>query len=325
MKALNSTQALLTATLSSIIVTLVSVSSLAAGGVGNTGGGSMCEAQIKIIRDDLAGWISKGGAGDLQLPRGLTADAYAKKMQLAFAAAKIRCVSEGDKGYPVEVYGTPKTCRFDGDSSGALITCDETKFEKLNETKQYELVHHEYAGIANIEIPNRDDSDYTASNQISAYLEDTVVKRLAVKSVNDGTTQIPEDRLAIYRERFEKNLLFGMNGTCKVTKGVHNTVGMDESAILQASMAETASDATKGTIRIIDGQATVTLWNERAWQDDINWTGVTIKLSADMQRINSAVYEHKRYSRKLSSGDLLNPTFRSGWETRASAACTRRK
>ena len=325
MKALKSPRALFTATLSSIIVTLVSVSSLAAGGVGNTGGGSMCEAQIKIIRDDLAGWISKGGAADLQLPRGLTADAYAKKMQQAFAAANIRCVSKGDKGYPVEVYGSPKTCRFDGNSSGALITCDEAKFEKLNETKQYELIHHEYAGIANIEIPNRDDSDYTVSNQISAYLEDTVVKRLAVKSVNDGTTQIPQDRLEIYADRFAKIFHYGLNASCKVTEGVTNAVGMDESAIIMHSMAETVRSATKGTIRVINGQATITMYLEDTFNKDVNWKGVTIKLSADMAKIDSAVYEQKLYSHSLPAGDLLNPTHRTGWETRASAVCNRRK
>ena len=88
-----------------------------------SGGGDLCEARIQNIRDDLRVWILKGGAKSLVL-KDLTPEEYAKAMETHFQAAKISCVGPGDPGYPVNVKGTPKTCRFDIISSGERITCD---------------------------------------------------------------------------------------------------------------------------------------------------------------------------------------------------------
>jgi hypothetical protein len=47
-------------------------------------------------------------------------------------------------------------------------------------------VHHEFAGLAAIEPPIGDESQYLVSNQISGYLVNQVVKKLAVKNIVPG-------------------------------------------------------------------------------------------------------------------------------------------
>lgn len=149
----------------------------------NSGGGDLCEDRIQIIREDLRSWINQGGAQGLQLPAPLTVQQYSTNMLKEIDQAKIRCVGPKDQGYPVAINGTPKVCRFDRNWLGRTqITCDAEKFQAINESDQYILVHHEYAGLAGVEQPNLDDSTYGVSNQISGYLVDTIVKKLAVKS-----------------------------------------------------------------------------------------------------------------------------------------------
>jgi len=154
------------------------------GGSEGTGGGDICEDRIKLIRDDLKLWIQKGGPQSLSLPSGVSADNYAQRMLEQISKASIRCVGPGDEGYPVLVYNTPKICKFDLTASSSKITCDIKKFLDLGESDQYVLVHHEYAGLTQIEPPNGDDSNYGVSNQITSYLVNQVVKRLAVKSTS---------------------------------------------------------------------------------------------------------------------------------------------
>lgn len=164
------------------------------------GGGDTCEDRIKLVRDDLRSWIHSGGSQGLSLPKQISTQQYIDQMLDAIENAKIQCVGQGDAGYPVLVAGTPKICRFDQDTEKAQITCDLVKLNSLSESDQYVLVHHEYAGLAGVELPNGNDSHYEVSNQISEYLVDQVVKRLAIKpqpptpeacdSVNLRTAQI---------------------------------------------------------------------------------------------------------------------------------------
>jgi hypothetical protein len=51
-----------------------------------------------------------------------------------------------------------------------------------NDSDQYVLVHHEYAGLSGFEVNNGPDSTYLISNQISEFLVDEVVKKLAIKA-----------------------------------------------------------------------------------------------------------------------------------------------
>jgi hypothetical protein len=164
------------------------------------GGGDLCENRIQEIRNDISSWILKGGARDLKLTD-ISAEKYAQRMLVEAKRSKIKCVGKGDLGYPVEINGTPKVCRFDKTHRLSQITCDYEKFQKMQAAEQYILIHHEYAGLADIERPNGDSSNYEISNQISAYLEDQITKKLVVKPTFDSQ-QFDKDgrrvRLAAY-------------------------------------------------------------------------------------------------------------------------------
>jgi hypothetical protein len=176
---------------SNVLITTIAamaISNISYAGVKEAGGGDPCEDQIKIIRDDLAGWIQKGGFKELTLPKEISFDQYSQKMLNQIAKAKVRCVGEGDKDFPVEVYGTPKVCKFEVDSAKhAKITCNRSEFLDIDESNQYVLIHHEYAGLAGLELPVKDDSQYTLSNQISSFLENKIVKRLAVRPAQQSS------------------------------------------------------------------------------------------------------------------------------------------
>ncbi len=109
-------------------------------------------------------------------------------MLVEIKKAKIRCVGEGDEGYPVKVGQTPKTCRFDKTEETSDITCDMNKLEATSESNQYVLIHHEFAGLAEIEPPDGESPDYQVSNQISGFLESRVIKMLAVKKTVEKKT-----------------------------------------------------------------------------------------------------------------------------------------
>jgi hypothetical protein len=167
-----------------VFAVLVSITAQARiGGSEGTGGGDLCEDRIKIIRDDLKSWITRNGSIELKLPQGISSSRYSTEMLKALTDAKVQCVGSGDRGYPVLVDNVPKVCRFDTSEDQKLITCDYAKFTSMIESYQYVLIHHEYAGIAGIENPSKADSNYEVSNQITGYLIDEVVKRLAVKPI----------------------------------------------------------------------------------------------------------------------------------------------
>lgn len=166
--------------LNSMVLLLLS-SKIFASGSSVRGGGDPCEDGIKVIRNDLNSWITRGGSQYLELPSMVTFQQYSARMQEQIAIAKVRCVSPGNSGYPVEINGTAKVCRFDVANNDSQITCDFSKFQSLTESEQYVLIHHEYAGLAGIEPSNGDDSNYQISNQISAFLESVQVKKLVVK------------------------------------------------------------------------------------------------------------------------------------------------
>ena len=151
----------------------------ARGGTGvDGGGGDLCENRIKIIRDDIEKWILNKGHKKLLLPNNLTSDQYSINMRYWISTAKIQCVGEGDDHYPVQISNTSKVCIFS--KSNSSITCDREQFMKMDEADQYVLTHHEFAGLAGIEVPHGADSNYVVSNQISKHLSNQVVKKLAV-------------------------------------------------------------------------------------------------------------------------------------------------
>jgi hypothetical protein len=179
----------------SISAMSMSASAIASAGGTSSGGGDLCEDQFKVVRDDLKNWVNNGGPSGLSLPSSLTANQYSQGMLAQIDAAKIRCVGQGDAGFPVMINGTPKVCRFDINAGTKQITCDATKFMAIDPSNQYVLVHHEYAGLAGIEPPNGDDSNYGVSNQISGFLENVVTEKLVIKpglSILDQVLQVKD-------------------------------------------------------------------------------------------------------------------------------------
>jgi hypothetical protein len=140
-------------------------------------GGDICEDRIKVLRDDLSSWIRKGGATGLSLPKNVSNAQYVQAMSNRIANAQISCTSSR-----VEVAGSEKTCMNYVDAKGAYqILCNASRFLDTKDSDQYILIHHEYAGLAGLEVNQGPESHYEISNQISGYLVDQVVKRLAVK------------------------------------------------------------------------------------------------------------------------------------------------
>ena len=97
---------------------------------------------------------------------------------LLMEATDIECVHN-----PIMVQGQEKVCRFDKLETGPKITCNYEAFldqKTITEDDQYQLIHHEYAGLAGLEKPNKGQSTYPISNQIASYLQNEVVRRLPV-------------------------------------------------------------------------------------------------------------------------------------------------
>jgi hypothetical protein len=164
------------------------------------GGGDLCERRIQEIRDDIFIWLQKGGAEGLKnlkvSPEEYSArmSYFLKKTPLPTGAVKpetaIECVH-----HPIEVQGIEKVCRFDLASYGPKITCNAEVFldkNTMTADAQYQLVYHEYSGIAGFEVPSNSQSTYLYSNQISAFLEDQVVRKLAVKPLASDPSQLVE-------------------------------------------------------------------------------------------------------------------------------------
>jgi Fe2+ transport system protein FeoA len=155
-----------------------SACALAANGGREAGnGGDICEDRFETVRDDIASWISQGGGEGLTLPVGVSLDQYNESMLMEIKDAKISCTTE-----ILRVDGAEKTCENHFDSKKVpKIVCNMARFMATPEADQYVLVHHEYAGLAGLEVNRGPASQYQISNQISEYLVDEVEKKLAVK------------------------------------------------------------------------------------------------------------------------------------------------
>jgi hypothetical protein len=178
----------------------ISIPSLA--GPRDSGGGDNCELRIQEIRDDILSWIQKGGPQGFQaLPVSVTE--YSSRMREYLLTVRepngairpktsIECVH-----HAIEVQGVEKTCRFDQLAQGPKITCQAESFmdkSKMTADEQYQLVHHEYAGLAGLEVPSDSQSNYIYSSQLSAFLENQVVRKLVVKPGSELNPEIVQLR-----------------------------------------------------------------------------------------------------------------------------------
>lgn len=154
------------------------------------GGGEPKEIDVDAIRGDIEAWITAGGARDLKLPQGVSNAEYERSMisVLIPHSVVIGFVDEDSATDPelsVTVDGQEKTCRGFISKRDALahMLCHRGRYKDASESERYQLIHHEYAGLAGVEKNIGASSDYSVSTQITAYLVPVTVLRLAVKGV----------------------------------------------------------------------------------------------------------------------------------------------
>lgn len=153
-------------------------------GAGSSGGGDASEQRVDEIRSDILLWIKKGGAKGLTLPDEVTYESYVTSMTEILQPKKVVVgfVNE-DGSKPILVHEVQKTCRnFLSEIDNRLhIECDLNRFANTSDQDQYRLIHHEYAGLANLERHDGAASDYFLSGQLTDFLTKQVVWRLAIK------------------------------------------------------------------------------------------------------------------------------------------------
>ena len=158
----------------------------AAGREGN--GGDVNERFFKEVAKNIFDWIKSGNADGLNLSD-LSTDTYKKKMTARLLNYNVKFSDR----LPI-VHGTSKTCENKMVGNRGVIECNLARFDALRSSGRtqdieelYRLIHHEFAGLEGLEQNRGDDSDYTISNQLSAFLRTETVRRLPVTSTN------PED------------------------------------------------------------------------------------------------------------------------------------
>ncbi len=230
-----------TAILGALLLTQTQLSYGARGSEGG-GGGNAEEMRIDEIRNDLLKWIQLGGAKALTFPSYTSLDEYESEMKYYLQPHTVTTffVEEDhptNQDLQVSVDGKPKTCRgyfSPARNNRPFVVCNINRFNNTPEAEQYRLIHHEYAGLANLEQNQGSSSDYFISNQITSYLRPEVVLRLAVTSRRlqlngsenyDSIHENDDGSVTIVKPKFkslnsDKNLLLSLksdlNGVCKL-------------------------------------------------------------------------------------------------------------
>lgn len=160
-------------------------------GAGSGGGGDATEERVNEIRSDILDWIKNDGAKGLKLPSEVSYGEYTSQMTLILQPKKvvIGFVEKDDLNndeLKVSVNGVPKTCRgfISTVDSKYHILCNISRFKNNSESEQYRLIHHEYAGLVNLENNEGAASDYFISSQLTDFLRATTVLKLSVKPLS---------------------------------------------------------------------------------------------------------------------------------------------
>ena len=138
-------------------------------------GGDSCENNFNEIKIDIDSWIKNGGAHNLKLKQDVSIEEYSTKMRDLLYRAQISCTTK-----ELFVGKAEKTCKNFMDNGVPRIVCNIDRFANTSIEEQYILVHHEYAGLAGLETNTGEASTYTISNQISHFLDEKVVTKLAI-------------------------------------------------------------------------------------------------------------------------------------------------
>lgn len=184
------------------------------------GGGDAQEIRLDEIRVDILRWLDGGGAAGLQLPQGMTRESYERRMHEVLTAHHVMVgfitsaqeAIQTDPELRVDVLGQPKTCRgFVSQRDGRPhILCNTERFQSESESSKYQLVHHEYAGLAGVEQNRGASSDYRISRQLTDFLRSEMVVRLALRRVNRVTQVV--DTPTNLAQRINFDVGFGGHG-----------------------------------------------------------------------------------------------------------------
>lgn len=206
------------------------------GGAIAGGGGDSSEARVDEIRADILKWINNGGAKDLILPESIPYSDYETKMKEILKPQKVVLgfIEQDDKTnneLQVSVDGRPKTCRgfiSEIDQKYHML-CNISRFSNTTEADQYRLIHHEFAGLVNIENNDEAASDYSVSSQITEFLSMQTVLKLAVKSQivsNSGKVQfLVKKRKYIGKSKYEVEITIA--DTTNIHQVILNNVNSD--------------------------------------------------------------------------------------------------
>lgn len=169
-------------------------------GTESGGGGDASELRVNEIRADIYNWIKKGKAKKLILTNDLSYDDYESKM-MNILEAQVVIVgfvekdSRDDQELQVSVHGVPKTCRGFTSTKDLMphMLCNISRFNKTSESELYKLIHHEYAGLAGIELNDGAASDYSISSQVTDVKKSNVVN-LSADCMNNLNEVIQEKK-----------------------------------------------------------------------------------------------------------------------------------
>ncbi len=199
-----------------VLLTSLSAIATPVNGPISGGGGDLCEKRIQDIRDDLASWIQKGGAKALKIKNPLTVAQYEKKMLEKIQPNPLNVVLTCDNK-EIEIDGASKTCENYVANGTNYIHCSTSPFmEQTSESNQYVLIHHEYAALAKLEVASGSESHYEISDQISGFLENTIVKKLVVRPVLEKTST---SSLRCKNGKYEGNFLQSFRATITPKNG----------------------------------------------------------------------------------------------------------
>ena len=137
------------------------------------------KVRVNEIRSDILKWINDEGAKGLIFSKDLAYDEYISNMTDLLQPNKVIITFTNEK---VNQGNVEKTCKnfTHEDKTEKHILCNISRFGKTNNSDQYKLIHHEYAGLAGIEENEGAASDYHLSSQITDFLTHETILKLSI-------------------------------------------------------------------------------------------------------------------------------------------------
>lgn len=168
---------------------------LADGGISG-GGGDPLEIKFQEVALNIQQWVEAGHSKKLLLPSGMSVDSYDSQMLEQLKNYEIVITEE-----TILVHGQEKTCEnFWRKNQKSLVICNRASLQSIvgDANSLYQLIHHEFASLARIEVNVGSESDYFVSKQLSAYLRVEKVLRLpTLKEDSDEQAKDMWDEIAL--------------------------------------------------------------------------------------------------------------------------------